>query len=236
MGSPAAPAELLLAEELLLLVLDDDKGRDNTLGVESGLAGALLLELAAGEWLDEADGKIVPLAGLPGRPVPTGLLADALAVIQASDKPRDAKGWVRKLPGELKPIKGRVAQGLVARGVLSEQRRKVLGLIPYSSYPEADPEPERLLRERLRGELTGDGDLSSRTVLLVPLLRAYDLVGKIVLKDERTAAKLRAKELAEDPVHVGGAVRSALMGMQVAVTAAVTTSVAAGAGSYGAGG
>ena len=81
-----------------------------------------------------------------------------------------------------------MAARLVERGVLSEDRHKVLGLFGVDRWPEADPEPERALRERLRAELTGAAEVSERTALLAPLLRASDLVGKVVAKDERKAA------------------------------------------------
>lgn len=93
--SPAAHDDLLLAEELLLLVLDDEGGYDKSGGADGGLAGALLLDLVAGEWLDGDDGKLLPSDSPPAGRVPAGILADALAVIQADAKPRDAKHWVR---------------------------------------------------------------------------------------------------------------------------------------------
>jgi hypothetical protein len=179
MTSAPALAGLLLAEELLLLVLHDERGHNTTQGADSGLAGA---------------------------------------------------------PNELRPIKGRVATRLVEHGVLSEQRRKVLGLVPVERYAQADPEPERALRERLRDELTGTHDLSPRTALLVPLLRPLNLVAKLVEKDERKAADRRAKDIAEDPGRVGGAVGSALSGAMLAIYVSVGTALAISAGSDGGGG
>ncbi len=227
-----APTDLLLAEELLLLALDDKKGNDKTMGADTGLAGALLLELVAEGWLEEAGGKLVvaaePPAGAAGPPA--GALADALAVIEADAKPRDAGHWVRKLPGELKPIKGRVAGRLVELGVLSERRHKVLGLIGVDRWPEADPEPERTLRERLRAELTGAGEVSVRTALLAPLLRACNLLRTVVAKDERKGADRRAKEIADDPARVGKAVQSTFDATSAAVTAALAASVVTSTG------
>ncbi|MDQ3675938.1 MAG: GPP34 family phosphoprotein [Actinomycetota bacterium] len=234
-STPPSP-ELLLAEELLLLALDDEGGFDRTMGADGGLAGALLLDLADREWLEDADGKLVPAASPPGGSTPPGVLGKALAVIESDSKPRDAKHWVRKLPSELRPIKRHVAELLVERGVLSAERRKMLGFIPHDRYPEADPEPERALRERLRAELTGRADVSPRTALLVPLLRAYDLVQKLVDKDDRKQAKRRATQIADDPGKVGAAVRSALTDTQIAVYVAVGSAVAVNATDGGAGG
>jgi len=234
MSADASSADLLLAEELLLLVLDDGKGHDKTLGgADSGLAGALLIELAARGWLELAAGRLVPTVPPPAVAPAASVLAVALAIIAAEGTPRDAGHWVRKLPGELKPIKGSVAARLVDLGILSPQRRKVLGLVPVDRYPELDPEPERLLRRRLRAELTGTTDLSSRTAMLIPLLRAYNLVDKLVDRPQRKEASRLTKAVAEDPGKVTDAVGSALNDTQIAVSAAITAAVAASVASGG---
>jgi Golgi phosphoprotein 3 len=226
----STPDDLLLAEELLLLALDDDKGTTTISSAETGLAGALLLDLAVARWLRADGDKLVPADEPPtAEPPPAGLLGDALAVIRDAGEPHGAKHWVRRLPRELKPLRGRVAQRLVERGVLADERRKVLGLVSIQRYPEADPEPERALRERLRSELTGGGDVSPRTALLVPLLSAYRLVGGIVGKADRKPAEARAKAIAEQPGDVGGAVRAVLNETQAAVMAAVTAATTSAA-------
>jgi hypothetical protein len=222
-------APLTLAEELLLLALDDDRGVDRTQHADEGLAAALLLELAAGGWLESAGGPFVPT----DQPAPDGALGAALDVIRGEDRPHDGKHWLRKLPGALRPIMGAVAQPLVERGVLGDERRKVLGLVPVQTYPERDPAPERELRERLRAELTGTREPSERTALLAPLLLALDLVNKVVERDERKAARAKAEQLAERPDLHGVPVRQAVKDLQVGLYVALGTAVGASLGSAG---
>jgi hypothetical protein len=135
--------DLLLAEELLLLSVDDEKGSDQTWSsLDGGLAGTLLLELTEdGALRLDGDDKLVAGASAPADP----LLVEALEAVRASDKPRDAKHWVSKLPGELKPLRRRLAERLVERGILGEDRKELLGLTVSRRYPERDPEPERAL-------------------------------------------------------------------------------------------
>lgn len=117
--------DLLLAEELLLLSLDDEKGSDQTWSsIDGGLAGALLLELTEAGALRLEDDKLVPGASVPADP----LLVEALEVVRSSEKPRDAKHWVTKLPGQLKPLRRRLAERLVERGILAEDSKELLGL------------------------------------------------------------------------------------------------------------
>jgi len=184
---------LLLAEEIFLLAHHEESGKaSGTLALDSGLAGALLLDLAAEE-LVAADGKaLTALVGAPSHP----LLAAAHAELLHSDKPRTAAHWVNRLPAALKPLRSQVGQSLAERGVLAEQHRKVLGLIPTTSWPEVDPEPERELRQRLACVLVEDALPDARTALLVSLLRALGLVRGLVHKEHRRHADSRAKDIA----------------------------------------
>ena len=67
---------MILAEQLLLLFLDDEKGHEQAgWGGDPGLAGALLLDLTRLEAIDEEDGKLVaaeaPRSTIPSSPPPT---------------------------------------------------------------------------------------------------------------------------------------------------------------------
>src|SRR4051794_17257246 len=116
--------ELILAEQILLIALDDEKGRDGTTwGSDPGLAAALLLDLAR-LGLVELDAKGEKIVAIEGDAPGHELLLDAHATIRASARRRDAKGWVGRLPRELKPLRTRVARGLVERGVLTESRTR----------------------------------------------------------------------------------------------------------------
>jgi Golgi phosphoprotein 3 (GPP34) len=215
---------MLLAEELLLLVLDDEKGtvRQGP-AYEAGLAGALLLDLVEAERLREEDEALVPDGA--GRLAPA-VLADALAEIEGSERPRDARHWVGRLPKALKPLRARVAAALVDRGVLGEERHKTLGLFSSTRHPERDAAPERDLRARLHAVLLDGAEPDAHTALLLGLLAPLDLIGGLVPREHRKAAKQRADELAARG-PVGSAVARAQKAAQAAVIAATVTAATA---------
>jgi golgi phosphoprotein 3 len=218
---------MILPEQLLLLALDDDKGTDQAYyGSDPGLGAGLLLELARDD-LVRVEGKHLHAApGLPSHP----LAREALEVIRSDPKPRKAEDWVRRLPKELKPLRERVAGGLVEQGVLDEQRSKVLGLFGRTRWPEADPAPERELRARLREVLVTGREPTEEEALLIGLLEPLRLVGRVVEKDERKTAGRRAKEVAEQGI-AGTAVRDAVAAVQAAVmTAAIVPAITASSG------
>jgi hypothetical protein len=213
--------DLILAEQLLLIALDDAKGRDTTdWGSDAGLAAALLLDLARLGLVEvDADGRIAAVDGAtPGREA----LVDAYSAIRDSSRRRDAKGWVGRLPRELTPLRERIARGLVARGVLSEEHTTRLGILPTTRFPERDPEPERRLRERLHEVLVDGRDPAEEEALLIGLLEPLGLVDSLVPRDRRRAARRRAKAVAEEGV-AGSAVRDSVQAVQAAVIAATVT-------------
>jgi hypothetical protein len=223
--------DLTLAERLLLIALDDEKGHDTTsYSVDHGLAGAVLLDLAAQEAVRTAGDDIVADGPEPNDP----LLKDAYTSIRDEPKPKKAKAWISQLQKDLKPIKARVAARLVDNGVLTEKDHKTLGLFKTKRFPEANPEPEQHLRRRLAAVLTGTEPPRGDDAVLIALLNAYDLPKKLVPKDDRKEAKKRAKEIADNGI-AGEAVAKALKDIEsavmIAVVASATTSVAASSGS-----
>lgn len=214
--------DLTLAEQTLLIALDDEKGRDTTdWGSDPGLAAALLLDLARLELVEvDGDGKLVASPGSSSGVIGDELLDDALAAIRDDAKRRDAKAWVSRLPGKLKPLRTRVSQRLVERGVLSEERSKFLGLVPTTRFPTADPAPERELRARLQAVLVTGAVPSPEEALLIGLLEPLGLIDPVVDKPDRRAARKRAKEVADNGL-AGNAVRDAVREVQTAVMVAV---------------
>lgn len=232
-GTPDTPSGppaggLIMAEELVLLAYDDEAGRDRTgYGVDAGLTGALLMDLGAAGCID-TEGKHLVATGRPAPDHP--LLAEALGSISCSEKRRDAKGWLTRLGKDLKPLKDRVLQTLVERGILAKEERRVLGVFPDNRYPQVNPEPERALRERLAAVVLGERAPTERDALLIALLRPYDLVKRLVPRDRRREANRRAKELADQGI-AGKAVEKAVQEVQAAILAAVTASTAVAAAS-----
>src|ERR1044072_1714259 len=109
---------MLLAEELLLLALDDESGRVVVSEIDRGLRGAVLLELAllgrvrvAEKGEDVRAGRLVLV---PGSPLPHPVLAEGLAVLEGREG-RKPEHVIDKLT---KGLRDRLADGLVQSGVL----------------------------------------------------------------------------------------------------------------------
>ncbi|WP_430331148.1 GOLPH3/VPS74 family protein [Rhodococcus sp. ACT016] len=213
----------LIAEDLLLLLLDDESGGSIVDGTRLPrvLAGAVLLELALDGYVTPAEpgedvkkGRLaVRLDGAPDDPI----LARTLAVIREARRPMTPEAVIEKLDTEMRAA---VFERVIDRGWVRESRRKILGIFPSKTWPAVDESHEREVRRELEQVLVEGLDPNPRTAALVSLLSAVDAVAKAFPDADRKAIRKRAKEIAEGE-WAAAAVRKAVDAINAAVFVAV---------------
>ncbi|MFJ3403339.1 GPP34 family phosphoprotein [Promicromonospora sp. NPDC090134] len=226
--------EMSLAEEYLLLALDDTSGRPliGAQHLQFALAGATVAELMLRGALDVSDGVDGGQKGrfrVTGRATPSDPVQLEILGLLDGRKPKDA---IRKIgQGSFaRTLRETLQQGLAARGVLREEQVKVLGLFPSTTWKTHDPAPEAAVRERVLAALTGSADLDEAMAALVSLLHATDLIRRLFPDQDRQELKRRAKEIA-DSEWAGAAVKRAiddLNAVMIAVMASTTAATTAG--------
>jgi len=213
-----------LAEDLLLLLLDDDSGKLITDGTSTdhALAGAVLVDLVTAGRVAEEGGKlhVMDTAALDEPVLEAGL---ARLTEKAPAKPQ------RAVEALTKHVRETVLEALTGRGLIKQEKDKVLGLFPRKTWPAIDSAHEDSVRAELTAALVGGQQPSERAGTLIALLHAIGVVPKVV-EGDRKALKARAKEISEGD-WVGVAVKKAVQAIQAAVTAAVV--VASSSGSSG---
>ncbi|MCW2852517.1 MAG: family phosphoprotein [Nocardioides sp.] len=214
--------DTLIAEDLLLLLLDEDKGvvRAGT-SVPPVLGGAVLIELALDEAVAVEDRGRWRTARVraadtvaPRDPV----LVDALATV--AEKERSAQDLVTRFG---KGLKDSLGDRLVARGVLERREDKVLGVFSRTRWPAADSTHEDAVRRQVTAVLVEGVAPDPRTGALVALLHAVSQAHKVVDHRGLSAHEVRkrAKEVSQG-AWAATAVRDAILASSAAVTAAVT--------------
>ncbi|MEV0285732.1 GPP34 family phosphoprotein [Kribbella sp. NPDC050820] len=220
---------MLIAEDLLLLLYDDESGKPITgsPGLDYALAGAVLIELTMLGKLDVAgEGEEVKrgrLKVLDATPTGDGILDERLAYVagKPGKRPKDQIGRLSK------KLREQVLARLAERGVLEADQDKVLGLFPVTRWPAKDARHEAQMRTALESVLKVGTTPDERTGALVALLSALNVVPKIVTDAvDKKALKQRAKEIAESD-WAADAVKKAVSEMQAAVTTAVVVSTGA---------
>lgn len=110
-----------LAGDFMLAVYLDGQGRvpSYRTGLDFGLSGATLMELAMDGLIRTVDGHVVAVQGAQSR---DRVLGEVLVQIQSSRRLRTASHWVRALSGGAHK---RLAAGLITEGVLVRTPRRL---------------------------------------------------------------------------------------------------------------
>ncbi|MEO3755600.1 GPP34 family phosphoprotein [Streptomyces sp. B6B3] len=211
-----------LAEEIMLLSLDDESGaKEQRDAAGWAVAGGILLELVLAGRVS-VEGRNLALADA----TPTGepLLDLRLALLESwlgGHEKRRVKDWLTK---DRSPAVDAAVERLCERGVVVERRQKWLGLFPVRRYPEADGAAEAELRQRLRDAVLDGADPDERTAGLVALVHAAKLHGLAFpgVPRKRVADRMAAIAAGQ---WAGESVRAAIRDMEAVIVAVTMTTV-----------
>ncbi|HET9646760.1 MAG TPA: GPP34 family phosphoprotein [Microlunatus sp.] len=226
---------MLLAEDLLLLLTDDDTGKLAASGteVDVALGGALLVELALMQRVDVAcpdervrEGRLVVR---DRDPTGDGLLDEALTIVGQKEgkKPQNVVAQLGKR------VRGRLYERLVEGAVLRSEDDRILGIFPRHRWPAKDAAHESSVRAGLVSALREGATAEARTAALISLLLALRAVGKAV---DPASVGLSTKELNANAKRLAEgdwaakAVRQAIDSIIAAIIAATSSAVVVGGG------
>jgi Golgi phosphoprotein 3 GPP34 len=221
---------MLIAEDLLLLLLDDESGKvGGSDSAEVALGGAVLAELAihGAVTVGERTSRFrSPKVLVTGPPPEDRVLADALEVV--GEKERTAQDLVTRLG---KGLVHTLGDRLADRGIVERRESRVLGMLPRTRWPAVDSSHEAEVRRSLSSVLVQGTTPDARSGALVAVLAAIDRAHKTVDHEgmSRREVKARATEVSEGAWAATG-VRNAIRATNAAVAAAVAAAAASSGG------
>ena len=223
---------MLIAEDLLLLLTDDDTGKLLVTGsvVDIALGGALLIELSMAARADVDARKRLVLSDVS--PLGDELLDRVLATVQRREGKKPSV-VITELAKKLRPA---VYERLAGSGHVRVEHSKILGIFPTTTWPAASTDHEAAVRRSVTSVLVQGLTPTPRAGALIALLHAMRATHKVVVPKEHELRKReldrRAKEIAAG--NWGSqAVREAVDAMMAAVMAAVTASTVAATSASG---
>ncbi|AXB42355.1 GOLPH3/VPS74 family protein [Amycolatopsis albispora] len=162
----------LIAEDLLLLLLDDKSGTPAGAGtLHYTLGGALLVELALLGRV-ETGGDRPKLNGPQVLAIGDGPLPDPMprrAYDKIAERPRNVQSLLLAIGGGLwKPLTDR----LVERGLLRRESKRLLGVFNRTTLPIGDGRHEEELRRKVCAVLEDGAAADPRTAAVIALLSA----------------------------------------------------------------
>ena len=185
---------LRFAEEIVLLLLNDDDGRFArvpNVSLDYALAGGVLMDLALENRIDTDLEKLVLIDATP-----TGdtLLDPTLAEI-AEGGENDARYWVERTAVRSDAMREEVLKRLVGQGILERREDRFLWVFKSRRYPMVDGEVQREVKLRIMGVLFSDEIPDPRDIVIICLADACGIFKSIFSSQELDAVAPRIEQV-----------------------------------------
>jgi Golgi phosphoprotein 3 len=218
--------DLTLKEKFLLLAFHPEKGYNMSISFSGyGIAGAMLLELAALNKIKIEDGKIRLLDSKKTGDDPLDYLIE---VLHKSDKLHKVKNIISKIQGKSSKIKKPLIEALVKKRYLRKEEKRFL-VFKYNRYPSANLSYRKDLIEHIRRLVLRNIKSEEDIPLLTGLSGACRLSDKYFkTKEERKIARKRIKEIVKES-DIDQAIDETVKAVQAAIMISITASVATSA-------
>ena len=174
---------LRFAEEIILILLDDEDGRFVRIprwSLNYALAGGILMDLAMENRIDT---DLENLILVDSTPVGDSLLDPALAEIAASDQ-KDTRYWLEHLAENGPTVREEALNRLVKDGILERQDDRFMWMFRSRRYPMVDGEAEREVKLRIMEVLFSDMIPGPRDVMIICLVDACGIFRELLSKRE----------------------------------------------------
>ena len=189
--------KLTLAEELLLITLDDESGMllDSISPFKNHLAiaASLIMELTLKGNIDLDAKKLFVVSS-----VETGIpiLDVALAEIVAEETPLVTTEWLKRFAKRGEDLSNQIIDSLVAKGIMHLQDRRLFWVLKTRSYSATSGIEEREVKARIMFLLNSNEIPNPNDVLLVGLLKAVGIFNLLLSPTELARLQNRIDEIA----------------------------------------
>lgn len=175
---------LNLAEDLILLALDDETGsfyRMTDVNFNLALVGALFMNLAILERIDvdqqnlfissdEATGDVI--------------LDEILHLLAAPDNSCDTAELIRTVYNAIPNLRDKLLESLKQKGVVEAKEEKVFWLFHHRRYPVVNNKEEQEILGRIKDVVLQGEAPEQKDIVLISLLYVCDLLDKVFTKEE----------------------------------------------------
>ena len=210
---------LRFAEEIILLLLNDDDGRFAnvpTWSLNYALAGGVLMDLALE---DRIDTDLEKLVLVDPTPVGDSLLDPTLAEIEAGET-RDARFWVERTANRAHEIREEALSRLVDVGILESRDDRFMWVFRSRRYAAIDGKAEREVKLRIMEVLFSDRIPSPRDVVIICLADACNIFKGLLSRRELGQVSGRIEQVRKLDL-VGQAMSEAISDIELSVAASV---------------
>ncbi len=187
----SAMQPLTLADELLLIALDEKRGRlltSSNFSIESCLAGAVVIELSLRQLLvPKNNGFVLVEQGNLNDP----LMEKVLEFLRGANVKGGMNEWFDAVNAGIPALRTMVADGLVAKQLVSKVKNRFLWIFTSDAYVN-DRQQMNDVKKRLKTHVLSGKTIDIRTYLLLQLVKFADLFEEIfpTVEEFKRAKKL----------------------------------------------
>ena len=213
---------LTIAEEVLLLFIDDEKGtfiRGPDIHVELAMSGAVLMDLALENRIDTDPERLFVV---DRSPVGDRILDETLRRIAAMEPERSTDYWLNELREEVPSIMGHFIDRLVERGILRRVEEKILWVFESRRYPIIDNRQEREVLRRITSVLFSDELPDPRDIVIIGIVNACDLLEVILHHREVEKVRARADQISKMD-FIGQAIGTTINDVRASILSMMST-------------
>ena len=206
---------LRFAEEIILILLDDEDGRFVRVprwSLNYALAGGVLMDLAMENRIDT---DLENLTLVNSAPVGDSLLDPALAEIAGSEQ-KDIRHWLEHLAEKAPEIREEALNRLVSEGILERQDDRFMWMFRSRRYPTIDGEAEREVKLRIMEVLFSDVIPGPRDVMIICLVDACGIFKELLSKRQLGQVSERVEQVRKLDI-IGQATSQAIRDIELTV-------------------
>ena len=186
---------LRFAEEVLLLLLNEDKGkfvRVSDWSTRYAFGGSVLMDLALENRIDTDLEKLILLDSTP---VGDPLLDPMLIKIVQEPETHDIRYWVEHAGALEDEIREGALERLIERGTLERREQRVLWVFRSQRYAIADDKPARQVKLRILNLLFSDELPTPRDIVTICLADACGIFQQLLTERELKQVAARIEQL-----------------------------------------
>ncbi len=219
--------KLTLAEELLLIALDDKRGKlitSSDYSIDYCIAGALLFDLTFDNKIIVQNNKLEVINDIPHE---DPILKKALSIISKSERTENMQFWLNELCEKIPGIRVEILENLVVKDVLYKVEKKLLKIFSTPRYLPKQGESEHLVRTRIREIILNHKSHDIKSIMLIGLINTADLVEEIfpALNDLKAARSWINSISKSQKIH--SSISETLQEIQSAVDASIAVPIIA---------
>ena len=174
---------LRFAEEITLLLLNDDDGRFARISDSSfdyAIAGGVLMDLALENRIDTDLDNLMLINSTPTR---DSLLDETLAEIAANEG-HDARYWIERTALRGSELREEALSRLVEKGILEQANDRFMWVFKSRRYPTIDGEAQREVKLRIMEVLFSEEIPDPRDIVIINLADACGIFRSILSGEE----------------------------------------------------